>query len=767
MILKTCLYNFGEGGICMAIDNYTNLEPFRFWCQTVLPSVYDESLSYYELLCKVVHILNETTKDVTILHDFVDNYFTNLDVQEEINTKLDAMAADGSLGNLINEFVPDAVTAWLNKYFKPYEPSAVSLDSSLMIENSAADSKATGNAIFGVLRNKVNVRNAIRLTAMAKFTPDYETMTSITEMPEYTWMQGTGAQIEAIIPGKPDPESAEPSEEDPFPWRDELKTYPHALYVSNSRGRNSINYTWEISTNYGNVLYRGYNTGESSNVWRWAKGLTRVGADATLSIGGAAADAKVTGERINAAKVEAAEFIDEPNPIVRELYTDFYDESREDPVTHIATYWDGWYNYGGTISTSNRTLKHSEKFRIRPGVRYYTSNYSETANRVIGVFFDRDGNFIKPMFGKIDAGVPVSDYVQMTEYAYDKPYRGASFYINDSNYIKLYTFVTPSNAYYMGLNLQGGEAVKNNDINYGTYSYKNYVASFPIFAGLGMGNVIIRENDPFYQKTKDKKLMVLGPSTVMIDRLLRPATAPPSGSGRYQQYIIGAQEYLCPWYKAVDSYGYSGASWGYGNTPGSTSAAGAVSIYTWVFGGTETVYNNLHVQETITVPSTDPNQSPKREKIDFSGYDEYLIFTDSNGTTVENVGTIDSTVTVGGEEVLDKTKQMSALHAIVREIIRQNDRAKIYLCGQRYRNYPYDDPASEARRPAIITMYEESKKLAVRYGLNFIDMNEGTSMNPAVSFSEKPGLYYYDAQHPSNLGNQRIGLWMRQNIIGF
>lgn len=33
-----------------AMGNYADLKPFRFWCQKVLPLVYDESLSYYELL---------------------------------------------------------------------------------------------------------------------------------------------------------------------------------------------------------------------------------------------------------------------------------------------------------------------------------------------------------------------------------------------------------------------------------------------------------------------------------------------------------------------------------------------------------------------------------------------------------------------------------------------------------------------------------------------------------------------------------------------
>lgn len=32
---------------------------FRFWCQKVLPLVYEESLSYYEILCKVVDYINK------------------------------------------------------------------------------------------------------------------------------------------------------------------------------------------------------------------------------------------------------------------------------------------------------------------------------------------------------------------------------------------------------------------------------------------------------------------------------------------------------------------------------------------------------------------------------------------------------------------------------------------------------------------------------------------------------------------------------------
>lgn len=98
-----------------AMGNYNDLRPFRFWCQKVLPLVYDDSLSYYEVLCKVVDYLNKTMEDVGVLHDdvdalhvayqqlqsYVNNYFSNLDVQQEINNKLDVMASDGTLDALL------------------------------------------------------------------------------------------------------------------------------------------------------------------------------------------------------------------------------------------------------------------------------------------------------------------------------------------------------------------------------------------------------------------------------------------------------------------------------------------------------------------------------------------------------------------------------------------------------------------------------------------------------------------------------------------
>ena len=59
---------------------------FRFWCYKVLPLVYDDSLSYYEILCKIVTYINELIKQDKIFGDELTNLSKELEkVKEWIN----------------------------------------------------------------------------------------------------------------------------------------------------------------------------------------------------------------------------------------------------------------------------------------------------------------------------------------------------------------------------------------------------------------------------------------------------------------------------------------------------------------------------------------------------------------------------------------------------------------------------------------------------------------------------------------------------------
>ena len=102
--------------------NTINLPPFKRMCVTIgnLPSSFMESMSYYEALCWMYNYLDKTVipaintegeaitelqNAFTTLKTYVDTYFENLDVQEEINNKLDAMAESGELTDIIAQYL--------------------------------------------------------------------------------------------------------------------------------------------------------------------------------------------------------------------------------------------------------------------------------------------------------------------------------------------------------------------------------------------------------------------------------------------------------------------------------------------------------------------------------------------------------------------------------------------------------------------------------------------------------------------------------------
>lgn len=66
--------------------NYKNLTEFRFWCFKVLPLVYDDELSYYEVICKCVDYINNLIEnDKAISNDIEQLKQEMKQVQEWIN----------------------------------------------------------------------------------------------------------------------------------------------------------------------------------------------------------------------------------------------------------------------------------------------------------------------------------------------------------------------------------------------------------------------------------------------------------------------------------------------------------------------------------------------------------------------------------------------------------------------------------------------------------------------------------------------------------
>lgn len=93
---------------------------FTNYIYKAIPLAFDESMSYYETLCGLLHYLKftiiptvnnnadavaELQKLYEKLRSYVDDYFKGLDVQEEINNKLDGMVADGTLQEIIANYL--------------------------------------------------------------------------------------------------------------------------------------------------------------------------------------------------------------------------------------------------------------------------------------------------------------------------------------------------------------------------------------------------------------------------------------------------------------------------------------------------------------------------------------------------------------------------------------------------------------------------------------------------------------------------------------
>ena len=98
------------------------LRPFTRFIYTIgeLPTSYLMSMTYEEQLIWLCNYLKETViptvnnnaeavkevQDIVMeLQDYINNYFDNLDVQEEINNKLDEMVEAGTLQEIISEYL--------------------------------------------------------------------------------------------------------------------------------------------------------------------------------------------------------------------------------------------------------------------------------------------------------------------------------------------------------------------------------------------------------------------------------------------------------------------------------------------------------------------------------------------------------------------------------------------------------------------------------------------------------------------------------------
>lgn len=81
------------------------IDKFNFWCQQVIPLIYDNGLSYYEILCKLKVKINEIIESQNNLITQFEELLKWIDTELEsyANKKLEEWLTDGTFENLINK----------------------------------------------------------------------------------------------------------------------------------------------------------------------------------------------------------------------------------------------------------------------------------------------------------------------------------------------------------------------------------------------------------------------------------------------------------------------------------------------------------------------------------------------------------------------------------------------------------------------------------------------------------------------------------------
>lgn len=86
----------------------------KFWCQKILPLVYDDSLSYLEVLYKVVHYLNDVVSQTNALTEIVEIHETDITQLKEDMKYLQDEFEKVKNGDYVSLYL-DALINWIDK----------------------------------------------------------------------------------------------------------------------------------------------------------------------------------------------------------------------------------------------------------------------------------------------------------------------------------------------------------------------------------------------------------------------------------------------------------------------------------------------------------------------------------------------------------------------------------------------------------------------------------------------------------------------------
>lgn len=268
---------YGKFDLTTYIQGASDYEIMAF-----LVGKYNACLEAYSNITK---LSTDTITACKQLQNWINSWFDNLDVQEELNKKIDSMVQDGSFGTLlhqtfdeqINNQTTSAVTAWLVANVTP-TGSAVVVDKSLSIEGAAADAKVTGKYI-----DRLAIKSQLPLGIAVNISNNAITFSIDNTKSNFIWSQNGYRNANAL-----DASITTNYDSATFAFGFDLTAASNKLIVS------KIN---EIIPANMCIIYIAYIN--NNIVQNELFNLDKTRLDTTLSISDAPADAKSTGDAIS------------------------------------------------------------------------------------------------------------------------------------------------------------------------------------------------------------------------------------------------------------------------------------------------------------------------------------------------------------------------------------------------------------------------------------------------------------------------------------
>ena len=157
-------------------------------CQKVLPLVYDESLSYYEVLCKVQQKLNELIKINNAIRDeahkeYVEILETAKQVTEAVATTTQARDEVLSLKQATEQYANDAVTVY-NQTVQAKNTAVESATSASQSASTASEKANIAQTSANTATEKANIASQSATTATQKANSASQSATVATQKAE-------------------------------------------------------------------------------------------------------------------------------------------------------------------------------------------------------------------------------------------------------------------------------------------------------------------------------------------------------------------------------------------------------------------------------------------------------------------------------------------------------------------------------------------------------------------------------------------------------